>query len=184
MEIFKEFTFEAAHRLPNVAPDHKCARLHGHSFRVAVLRRRRGGRRVRMGRRLRRHRRRLRAGASIALDHDYLNEIDGLDNPTSENARRLDLGAAGQFACDQSGSPRGPYLRGRIPSARPNGAEDCGVSDTSKLTLLGSTPTTYRYQNPEASMLEVFDNPHPSSAWLVGLECTEFPRVLCPWPPT
>ena len=34
MEIFKEFTFEAAHRLPNVPPDHKCARLHGHSFRV------------------------------------------------------------------------------------------------------------------------------------------------------
>jgi 7-cyano-7-deazaguanine reductase len=53
------------------------------------------------------------------------------------------------------------------------------VSDTSKLTLLGHNPTTYRYQNPEASMLEVFDNPHPSSAWLVGLECTEF-TSLCP----
>ena len=36
MEIFKEFTFEAAHRLPIVPPEHKCARLHGHSFRVAV----------------------------------------------------------------------------------------------------------------------------------------------------
>ena len=36
MEIFKEFTFEAAHRLPMVAPDHKCARLHGHSFQVAL----------------------------------------------------------------------------------------------------------------------------------------------------
>ncbi|MDP3938581.1 MAG: 6-carboxytetrahydropterin synthase, partial [Deltaproteobacteria bacterium] len=36
MEIFKEFTFEAAHRLPNVPPAHKCARLHGHSFQVAV----------------------------------------------------------------------------------------------------------------------------------------------------
>ena len=36
MEIFKEFTFEAAHRLPMVAPDHKCARLHGHSFRIAI----------------------------------------------------------------------------------------------------------------------------------------------------
>ena len=34
MEIYKEFTFEAAHRLPNVPADHKCARLHGHSFRV------------------------------------------------------------------------------------------------------------------------------------------------------
>ena len=36
MEIFKEFTFEAAHRLPNVPPEHKCARLHGHSFGVVV----------------------------------------------------------------------------------------------------------------------------------------------------
>ena len=36
MEIFKEFRIEAAHRLPNVPPGHKCARLHGHSFRVAV----------------------------------------------------------------------------------------------------------------------------------------------------
>ena len=36
MEIYKEFTFEAAHRLPNVPEGHKCARLHGHSFRVVV----------------------------------------------------------------------------------------------------------------------------------------------------
>ena len=36
MEIFKEFTFEAAHRLPYVAPGHKCGRLHGHSYRVTV----------------------------------------------------------------------------------------------------------------------------------------------------
>ena len=36
MEIFKEFTFEAAHRLPNLPADHKCGRLHGHSFRVEV----------------------------------------------------------------------------------------------------------------------------------------------------
>ena len=36
MEIYKEFTFEAAHRLPNAPAGHKCARLHGHSFRVTV----------------------------------------------------------------------------------------------------------------------------------------------------
>ena len=35
-EIFKEFVFESAHRLPNVAADHKCARIHGHSFRAEV----------------------------------------------------------------------------------------------------------------------------------------------------
>ncbi len=36
MDIFKEFTFEAAHRLPHVPEGHKCARLHGHSFRVEL----------------------------------------------------------------------------------------------------------------------------------------------------
>ena len=35
-EIFREFTFEAAHRLPNVPDGHKCARLHGHSYRIEV----------------------------------------------------------------------------------------------------------------------------------------------------
>ena len=36
MEIFKEFTFESAHRLPHVPEGHKCGRLHGHSFKVAI----------------------------------------------------------------------------------------------------------------------------------------------------
>ena len=35
-EIFREFGFEAAHRLPNVPEGHKCARLHGHSFVARV----------------------------------------------------------------------------------------------------------------------------------------------------
>jgi len=83
MEIFKDFEFEAAHKLPNVPPGHKCARLHGHSFKV-----------------------RLTVQGSVGettgwvmdfadikaafkpvldrLDHYYLNEIPGLENPTSE----------------------------------------------------------------------------------------------------
>ena len=86
-EIFKEFTFEAAHRLPFVPDDHKCARLHGHSFRVEI-----------------------HVTGEVAektgwimdfsdiksafkplynqLDHHYLNEIEGLENPTSENLAR------------------------------------------------------------------------------------------------
>ncbi|HEX7340222.1 MAG TPA: 6-carboxytetrahydropterin synthase, partial [Rhodanobacteraceae bacterium] len=36
MEISKQFTFEAAHRLPHVPEGHKCGRLHGHSFVVEV----------------------------------------------------------------------------------------------------------------------------------------------------
>ena len=84
MEIFKEFTFEAAHRLPNVPPGHKCARLHGHSFRVTIHVDGRVG---------------TETGWVMdfgdikqafqplldQLDHYYLNEIDGLENPTSEN---------------------------------------------------------------------------------------------------
>jgi len=86
-EIFKEFTFEAAHRLPFVPEDHKCARLHGHSYRVEI-----------------------HVGGDVdpatgwimdfaeiksafkpllgQLDHYYLNEIEGLENPTSENLAR------------------------------------------------------------------------------------------------
>jgi 6-pyruvoyltetrahydropterin/6-carboxytetrahydropterin synthase len=85
VELVKEFTFEAAHRLPRVPPEHKCARLHGHSFRVSVT----------------------VAGevdpatgwlvdyGEIAalvepllkreLDHRTLNDVPGLENPTSEH---------------------------------------------------------------------------------------------------
>ena len=87
MEIFKEFTFEAAHRLPNVPADHKCARLHGHSFRVRIHVR--GPLDPRLGwvmdfADVKRAFRPLHD----QLDHRYLNEIPGLENPTSENVAR------------------------------------------------------------------------------------------------
>jgi 6-pyruvoyltetrahydropterin/6-carboxytetrahydropterin synthase len=87
MEIFKEFTFEAAHRLPNVPPGHKCARLHGHSFRAEIHVR--GGVEPELGW--------VMDFADIKsafqpfydqLDHHYLNEVEGLENPTSENLAR------------------------------------------------------------------------------------------------
>jgi len=84
MDIYKEFTIEAAHLLPNVPEGHKCKRLHGHSFRIEI-----------------------HVGGNIdpelgwvmdfaqiknsfkpvfeQLDHHYLNDIEGLENPTSEN---------------------------------------------------------------------------------------------------
>ncbi len=83
MLIFKEFNFEAAHRLPNVPPEHKCARLHGHSFHVRVSVR--GGVGPTTGW--------VMDFADIKtavaplhdqLDHRYLNDIPGLENPTSE----------------------------------------------------------------------------------------------------
>ena len=87
MDIFKRFTLEAAHRLPNVPQGHKCARVHGHSFGVELW----------------------LSGAIDPdtgwvmdfaevkaafdplyrqLDHYYLNDVPGLENPTSENLAR------------------------------------------------------------------------------------------------
>ena len=84
MKIYKQFTFEAAHRLPNVPEGHKCARLHGHSFHVEI------------------HvsgpigadtgwvmdfadLKTAFAPLHRVLDHNYLNDIPGLENPTSEH---------------------------------------------------------------------------------------------------
>lgn len=83
IEIYKEFTVEAAHRLPHVPAGHKCARLHGHSFRIEI--RARGPLDPTLGWVMDfadiKH-----AFAPIydQLDHHYLNDIDGLENPTSE----------------------------------------------------------------------------------------------------
>ena len=84
MEIWKDFTFEAAHRLPNVPEDHKCARLHGHSFRTRVYVE--GAMNQHLGWVL--DFADVKAafkGLEQELDHHYLNEIEGLENPTSEN---------------------------------------------------------------------------------------------------
>jgi len=83
MEIFKSFVIEAAHRLPNVPPGHKCARLHGHSFRIDVH----------VSGELGEHSGWILDFADLKsafkptferLDHHYLNDVPGLDNPTSE----------------------------------------------------------------------------------------------------
>ena len=87
MEIFKEFTFESAHRLPNVPEGHKCARLHGHSYLVTIhvagpVDEQAGW--VTDFADLKTAFRPLHD----CLDHNYLNEIPGLENPTSENLAR------------------------------------------------------------------------------------------------
>jgi 6-pyruvoyltetrahydropterin/6-carboxytetrahydropterin synthase len=83
MEIFKEFTFEAAHRLPNVPSEHKCSRLHGHSFKCEVHVS--GPVHSKLGWVI--DFADLKAAFEPlhrVLDHNYLNEIEGLQNPTSE----------------------------------------------------------------------------------------------------
>jgi 6-pyruvoyltetrahydropterin/6-carboxytetrahydropterin synthase len=85
MELYKEFTFEAAHRLPNVAPEHKCARLHGHSYRVIVHVSGEVDPQSGMVMDFADITAAFKPIVAEQLDHYYLNEIEGLENPTSEN---------------------------------------------------------------------------------------------------
>lgn len=87
MDLYREFTIEAAHRLPNVPAGHKCARLHGHSFRIEIQVRGEVDERTGWVMDFAD----LRAAFQPIhdrLDHHYLNEIEGLENPTSENLAR------------------------------------------------------------------------------------------------
>jgi 6-pyruvoyltetrahydropterin/6-carboxytetrahydropterin synthase len=84
MDVFKIFQIEAAHYLPNVPAEHKCRRLHGHSFRIEIH----------VAGSVGAHTGWVMDFAEIGrafqplfeqLDHHCLNEIHGLGNPTSEN---------------------------------------------------------------------------------------------------
>jgi 6-pyruvoyltetrahydropterin/6-carboxytetrahydropterin synthase len=79
----RQYRFEAAHFLPHVPAGHKCARMHGHSYRLDVV----------IEGELDEVRGWVMDFAEIdehvaplvrLLDHQVLNEIDGLPNPTSE----------------------------------------------------------------------------------------------------
>lgn len=81
--LSRDYRFEAAHFLPRVPPGHMCRRMHGHSYAVSVTIEgvpdaERGW---------------IMDFAAIdevveplirRLDHQVLNEIPGLDNPTAE----------------------------------------------------------------------------------------------------
>ena len=84
MELRKTFQFEAAHSLPRLPRTHKCRRLHGHSFQVEIVVE--GDCDPELGW--------VMDYAELArifrplwekLDHRHLNEVRGLENPTSEN---------------------------------------------------------------------------------------------------
>ncbi len=84
MELRKTFQFEAAHLLPQLAKSHNCRRLHGHSFKVEVAVA--GPCDPKLGWVMDY----AEIGAAFQplwekLDHRYLNEIRGLENPTSEH---------------------------------------------------------------------------------------------------
>lgn len=87
VRLSKSFRFEAAHDLPTFPEGHKCRRLHGHSFRFDVVvegdvdpaR----GYLIDYG-----DIKKVADPLVKRLDHYYLNEIEGLENPTSENLAR------------------------------------------------------------------------------------------------
>jgi 6-pyruvoyltetrahydropterin/6-carboxytetrahydropterin synthase len=83
MEIFKEFTFESAHKLPHVPEGHKCGRLHGHSYRCEIHVKGQTHPRDGWVMDFADIKERFEPLRKI-LDHNYLNEIEGLANPTSE----------------------------------------------------------------------------------------------------
>lgn len=87
VRLVRSFTFEAAHRLPHAPAGHKCRRLHGHSFSVELV----------CEGDIDPDRGWLLDFAEIKaafepvlarLDHVYLNEVEGLENPTSEHLAR------------------------------------------------------------------------------------------------
>ena len=84
MELRKTFQFEAAHYLPNLPKEHKCSRLHGHTFNL----------RISLEDKINKETGWVEDFSEIKkiftpiydqLDHSYLNNIKGLENPTSEN---------------------------------------------------------------------------------------------------
>jgi len=88
VRLVRTYNFEAAHQLPNVPPGHKCARVHGHSFGVEIVVQ--GPVDPKLGWC-------IDYGDIDAIwqplyqsfDHHCLNEIPGLENPTSEILARF-----------------------------------------------------------------------------------------------
>lgn len=83
VELTKAFRFEAAHYLPKVPEGHRCARMHGHSYRVEV------GVAAPVDPELGWVMDFADISGTAApvlaeLDHQLLNDVPGLDNPTSE----------------------------------------------------------------------------------------------------
>lgn len=84
VEIHKTFTFEAAHFLPNVVEGHKCRNLHGHSYKITLILY--GPIDPQSGWLIDFNEiKHITKTLIKSLDHKLLNNIEGLENPTSEN---------------------------------------------------------------------------------------------------
>ena len=83
MQIFKTFTFDSAHSLPNVPDGHKCKAVHGHTYQLTIF----------IEGPLVENLEWVMDFAEVKsvvepivkiLDHKYMNDIEGLENPTCE----------------------------------------------------------------------------------------------------
>ena len=84
MEIYKEFSFDSAHFLPHVPDGHKCKNMHGHTYRLRVYID--GPLDPKLGWIMDFKELKDSIGPIIALlDHNLINDIEGLENPTAEN---------------------------------------------------------------------------------------------------
>ncbi len=124
MDLFVDFDFAASRRLPGLPPSHPCSRLHGHTFQVRL--RLRGevdpdsGWLLDFG-----DVEALIARITETVDHRYLNDLAGLENPTTERLAewlwpRLAGDLPGLFEITVQEHPsRGVVYYG--PSADPSG---------------------------------------------------------------
>src|SRR5918996_1314255 len=157
MQIFRAFTIEAAHRLPNVPAGHKCARLHGHSFRIELH----------VAGPVDPHAGWVMDFADVRtafqpvfdrIDHQLLNEIPGLENPTSEHLARWIW---------RETKPRLPLLAKVVVH------ETC----TSGCILSAAPPGNFRCRS--------FVKTSKRSAWPAiasAMSCPAMPVSAMPWP--
>ncbi len=84
MEIYKEFSFDSAHFLPNVPEGHKCRNMHGHTYKLRVFIK---GKPDPLYGWIMDFKELKDAIAPIidTLDHKLINDIPTLENPTAEN---------------------------------------------------------------------------------------------------
>jgi 6-pyruvoyltetrahydropterin/6-carboxytetrahydropterin synthase len=83
MLIYKEFTFDSAHKLPNVPDGHKCKNLHGHTYKLTVYLE--GEIDEKLGWVMDFNElKQVMKPLINRMDHHYLNDLPGLENPTSE----------------------------------------------------------------------------------------------------
>jgi 6-pyruvoyltetrahydropterin/6-carboxytetrahydropterin synthase len=83
MLIFKEFSFDSAHYLPNVPLTHKCREMHGHTYRLTVFLE--GRPNMETGWIIDFADLKKIVNKTLAIiDHKCLNTVTGLENPTCE----------------------------------------------------------------------------------------------------